>query len=411
MYQELKKNNKVLLVEINKIRKMMNLNLLVETNVFSQGINFWKKLLNATSKADLTSDEIGITQKLIDNSSTIRSYGPNSVDILLSKSGKEVLKTILEKETKNELATLLKVSIDQYYQNSIKKLTQDLDKTVVSKINSILKSQPITNGSVFDIIRRIENDGFTYIPENILDTTIVQLDGLKNEVGDYAKMYLSSVSDNMKSVLNSRGRNFVKDAEEAVSNTTNLISGKIDDATKYLRNLDPQQLIDRLPKRIGPGGWRYFGAETSYPMSGWKFHIFGVDLADSVFLYEKLEPIVSKYGAMGKVGGIDQVGGYVMIGKQYGKQGATIYIPPSVINSNKHKDMLMEIQSVLDGYTRGGNISGDNPINNTIHYRYEFDRPVPKEGVSEEIYRQIYNKNTGGPYKPDNVIDIFTGNY
>jgi hypothetical protein len=148
-------------------------------------------------------------------------------------------------------------------------------------------------------------------------------------------------------------------------------------------------------------------------MSGWKFHVFGEDLVDSVFLKEKLWPVTQKWNAGAKVGGIKHTDGVTYPsmqpgGVQYGKQGATIYIPVDVINSGKQQEMLSDIQNAIAGYKKGGNISGDQAITPSIHYRYELLGPVPKEGIDMKTYDVMYNKNSGGPYKPDDVEDLFT---
>jgi hypothetical protein len=70
--------------------------------------------------------------------------------------------------------------------------------------------------------------------------------------------------------------------------------------------------------------------------------------------------------------------------------------------------MLADIQNALIGYNKGGNISGDQAITPSIHYRYEYLGPVPKEGLPRENARAMYNENDGGPYKPDDVEDLFS---
>lgn len=216
--QPLTNNKKNILVEIDRIKEIMGLPLLIETNIFGEGVNFWKKLFNATSKSDLTPDELGIGDKLVKNSPTLnKSYGQNSIDVFFTTYGKELLQQLLKSETKFELSTALKLSIEQFYQASIKKLRTDLESTTAEKISAILKKQPTSQGSVLDIINKIENEGFNNIPKDVLSMTIVQLNGLKNEVGIYAKSYLDSVTDNIDNVLSARRKDFVVDADNMVN--------------------------------------------------------------------------------------------------------------------------------------------------------------------------------------------------
>jgi len=106
-------------------------------------------------------------------------------------------------------------------------------------------------------------------------------------------------------------------------------------------------------KKYGSGddSWFTFGTPTHWPNhSGWKFHVFGETLEDSAFLIERLTPITKKYGAHAKVGGIEQIYNLNVFkpgGNQHGKQGATIYIPKSVIDKNQQGAMLSDIKSAI----------------------------------------------------------------
>jgi hypothetical protein len=176
-----------------------------------------------------------------------------------------------------------------------------------------------------------------------------------------------------------------------------------------------EQLLSKLNNngKINSRGWYEFGPDfRPEEMSGWKFHIFGETLEDSAFLIERLRPIAEKYNASSKVGGLVQVNspGMKPGTNQYGKQGVTMYIPNSVINGGKQQEMLADIQSVILGYKKGGNIIGDQSITPAIHYRYELLGPIPKEGIDYETYKVMYNSNSGGPYKPSDVNDIFNSN-
>jgi hypothetical protein len=151
--------------------------------------------------------------------------------------------------------------------------------------------------------------------------------------------------------------------------------------------------------------WRGFGAGPD-KYSGWKFHVYGEDLYDSAELFEKLSPLSKKWRFHAKVGLNTQIQPNHV---QWGKQGATIYIPPEVIKNGKTIDLLNDINTSLGGYKKSGKISGDKQINNRIHYRYDLNSPIEDygEGVSLSHYKARYNANEGGSYKPDNVPDLF----
>tara|TARA_Y100000401_G_C8310957_1_gene219653 strand:+ start:125 stop:1441 length:1317 start_codon:yes stop_codon:yes gene_type:complete len=187
--------------------------------------------------------------------------------------------------------------------------------------------------------------------------------------------------------------------------------------TKELDNSVIEDSLNILYKYGNPNerGWIEFGSKVEWPNhSGWKFHIFGSTLEDSAFLIERLTPVSKKYGAHGKVGGLEQVNHVKMKPgtPQHGKQGATIYIPKSVIDKNQQGAMLSDIKSAIQGYNnKGGNIMGDKMITPQIHYRNELIGAPPNGGFRDwEHYNQYYNKNSGGSYKPNDVEDLFSNN-
>jgi hypothetical protein len=175
-----------------------------------------------------------------------------------------------------------------------------------------------------------------------------------------------------------------------------------------------EELIEKLNNNgtVNDRGWYDFGPSfRAEEMSGWKFHIFGETLEDSAFLIEKLKSVADKYNASSKVGGPTQVNLDSMKPgtPQHGKQGVCMYIPQSVINNGQQDAMLKDIESAISGYEKSGTISGDKSITPSIHYRYELNGPI-KEGDIKTYndYTLRYNKNTGGPYKPDDVNDLFS---
>lgn len=405
--------------EINRIKEIMGLPLLVEANIFGTGINFWKRLFNATSKADLTPDEIGIGNNLVKNSKTIsKSYGQNSIDVFFTSYGKDLLQQLLKSEAKFELSAALKLGINEYYQNSIKNLSKQLDVKTNDIIRNTIKNQKTNRGTVLDVVVRIENEGFNNLGDDILEYTLIKLNELNTgNLGSYGKKYIDSLKDNISNVLDSRSKNFVVDADELTTNISkNLDSGT--DPQAYLNNLSYDELVNRL----GSYGWKEIGYKTDM-MSGWKFHIFGEDIKDAVYLQDALKPVIDKYKAAAKVGGTyhNSAEAFKPGQVQHGKQGVTIYIPVDVVNNGKAREMLSDIQNAISGYKKGGTISGDKIITPAIHYRYELMGPIPKDGISnvspginpvtkkpiKSDYSSMYSENQGGPYKPDDIPDLF----
>lgn len=305
-------------------------------------------------------------------------------------------------------------------------LQEVTDEVYVNIMKTVKLSNPnITEFDYLGAIRNKMKNGYT--EESIIKKLYPNLEGTEFEIYvDAHKFRLKEydVANNNKTkmreipnlnvpqkkkedVLNSD----IKKSDEVGQNISN-ISKNIDsgdDPQAYLKNLSQDELAARIDYSEG---WVSNGI---YPniMSGWKFHVFGEDLVDSVFLKEKLWPVTKKWNAHAKVGGLKHTDGvsYPSMqqgGVQYGKQGATIYIPVDVINNGKQQEMLSDIQNAIAGYKKGGDISGDQAITPAIHYRYELLGPVPKEGIDMKTYGVMYNKNSGGSYKPYDVDDLFT---
>jgi len=182
----------------------------------------------------------------------------------------------------------------------------------------------------------------------------------------------------------------------------------------FSKNVKDDEFIEKLNSNgfMDSRGWYNFGSDfRPEEMSGWKFHVYGETLEDSAFLIEKLRPIAEKYNASSKVGGPARVES-IRSGnspEQYGKQGVTMYIPQTVINNGQQESMLKDIESAIVGYKKGGTISGDKQITPAIHYRYELNGPIRQGDIkSWNDYHMRYNSNSGGPYKPDNVNDLFS---
>jgi hypothetical protein len=206
--------------------------------------------------------------------------------------------------------------------------------------------------------------------------------------------------------------------ESAIDDESILkVRKSLDDVNPGLNNVSnssgPQSYLDNLSKtelesRLGSYSWKNIGYNQEL-MSGWKFHVFGEDLKDAVYLQDALKPVIDKYRCSAKVGGTYQnsADSFKPGQVQHGKQGATIYIPPDVINNGNQKEMLTDIQNAISGYKKGGTISGDQFITPSIHYRYELSGPIPKGGIDMNSYSKMYSKNDGGSYKPSDVDDLF----
>jgi hypothetical protein len=142
-------------------------------------------------------------------------------------------------------------------------------------------------------------------------------------------------------------------------------------------------------------------------MSGWKFHVYADNLDEVAYLYERLLPLVNKYGAGLKLAGGKELEKLSQIPLQKGK-GVTIYLRSKTFADDMVDNFVSDLQSAISGYTKKGNINGDRMITNNIGYRYELSRPInSKIGVDENQYYSLYSSNQGGPHNIPNNPDLF----
>tara|TARA_R110002020_G_scaffold10979_4_gene41946 strand:+ start:532 stop:1485 length:954 start_codon:yes stop_codon:yes gene_type:complete len=157
----------------------------------------------------------------------------------------------------------------------------------------------------------------------------------------------------------------------------------------------PTKLLGQTPK------WVPYGVPRNdiKMFSGWKFHIFGETIEDAALIFERLDPILKKWGLLGKVGNegaIKEWIGPALGAKQSGKF-STIYLNPNIIRAGMVDDLVDDIMRGLGDYKKTGKIYGDKSINGTLHYRYEFSKPIDvTQGVPEGhnlyvVNRGIYN--------------------
>jgi hypothetical protein len=353
--------------------------------------------------------------------------------LITQKLGKNVgdnltfddLKTITGGSTKSEIASNLLSIVGKSQADSI---LQDVADIVGNKNFKILERKIVglekIDKQLHDSVKKFFNSAYfdlsqCRMTQGAVDILEIQLPIILKKVEE------SFISPDLK--------DFIKEScyNTQLQLNTLKLQGQSSPISQNLPNIDstdPQSYLNKYTKEELEKIHNSFGWKTirtgSGVSSGWKFHVFGEDIKDLVYLTDALTPVIEKYGAHGKVGGTGHLsldafkpGGY-----QYGKQGVTIYIPVDVINSNLQKKMFEDIQTAISGYKKGGTISGDKALTPAIHYRYELLGPIDyKTGISTvspgidpitkkplpSDYSNMYSKNEGGPYKPNDVPDIF----
>ena len=94
---------------------------------------------------------------------------------------------------------------------------------------------------------------------------------------------------------------------------------------------------------------------------------------------------------------------------QWGKTGATIYVPPFVFQKGQLKAFIQDIIISLEGYHCNTTIPSEKRLAKHLFYRYELSIPCDVSiGVSDEVYSATYvSAETAKHYKPDEVNDPF----
>jgi hypothetical protein len=414
---------KLILEEVSRIREMMGFNgynkkLLLE---------FGRQLADEALPGGVM-DDLAAMGKTVDDIFTYSTklsteFPTKTFDSIIDRVAKD--NTIDSASVTNEMMRkFIATQMDEFMDIAAK----IADESTTLKISDDSFQEVFTKAGLEEFPENLKNTLATKINDNtkgvtkqILDQYEKILDGnvnLKNT--SQAKELSDKIRNKRAEILDYEDYKTKKSSD--VGAAKNVDSGA--DPQAYLKNLSQEELAAKLDynpywvsNRIAP--------EFS---SGWKFHVFGAELIDSVFLKEKLWPVGQKWNSEIKVGGTVHNDGVTFPsmqpgGNQYGKQGATIYIPVDVVNSGRAGEMLRDIETAIAGYKKGGSISGDKELTPAIHYRYELMGPIPKEGVStkspgidpitkkpiQSDYAKKYSTNKGSSYKPDDVPDLFDG--
>lgn len=277
----------------------------------------------------------------------------------------------------------------------------------LSSVVDLLKIRGVFGNSIIEMEEKILNAISSHINKN----SQISADKINDLVKVYSNRidnisYIKSNPDIKNELVNNFKLELYKEFESKI--VKNVEKPKTFKFWSEMSQQEIESLLKRLEGAENIEGWRYFGNSNFLPASGWKYHVYAEDLYDSVFLYEKLKPVVDKWGARAKVGG-DNIQVFNNVSSpQWGKQGATIYIPPDVIAKGKQAEFLSDIQTAISGYSKKGTIQGENMITDNIGYRYDFNNPIDSKIGSDYNSAGGYRKNVAGmKYKPDNVEDLF----
>jgi hypothetical protein len=431
-------DKKIILEELGRMREIMGLN-----EISKSRMNAIKRLISEGDGTKgiideiipggaKTMDNLGKLAKTVDD---LFVYSTRLSELAPSKSFDDFL-AVVSKQNNNQdvtadmvrrfiasdakLSDELMGAASKISEEAVGKLMQDVKFTDVfvkagmSDLPETMKGilgTKIDSGSMGQVKAGLDSMEDIIKSTNLKDTVegkelLDQISGKRKQIGDY------------------------EDFQTKKSSPTPSVTSEVQDPQSYLNKYTNEELI----KMHDSYSWKDVNRSTNLQMSGWKFHIFGEDVKDAVFLTDKLTRIAQKYNATAKVGGEYHFSSesYKPGQYQYGKAGVTMYIPTDVIKAGRQQEMLTDIQNAISGYKKGGTIQGDQAITPQIHYRYELQGPINyEEGVSltsnipvknsdgtptmkdgEQVYTseysQMYSKNEGGAYKPDDVNDLFS---
>jgi hypothetical protein len=240
-----------IITEINRIREMIGVSLIVEgigdvLNIFT---NLGKKSIK-----ELSNEEQEIISKLIKDSAEIQRAGIRSIDDVMSDAGKQLLlKTIRENSVavKNVFSDI----ITKYANNSMVIINKNLElipdlKTELSK----LKAGPNT---ALDIIRKIESNGIQNIDTLQLAALKKTLTDAKTTFVGNSKMitYLDDVTEQVDGYIKS---NSIKIDDIITQDTPQMGGGKIKNPQRTIYEQKPDGSVGEIemPSWVWDNWWK-----------------------------------------------------------------------------------------------------------------------------------------------------------
>jgi hypothetical protein len=363
----------ILTEEINRIKKMMGLNLLNEgwDDIFKKLFGVSDETVTVISKefgddpgkySSKLASIVGGTGSISDVTTYLSRQGTGTSDeaiVAWIKTQPEIIDQI----ARNSDEVMKKASKIVYGKLQ---LSEFLTPNALDVINTTLLIK-LEEDSVDVIIKYIDKclDVLTKLPQrgnnSDLDTLIKQLEDKKR------------LSENYKSSMSSSP--VVKTTDEFTPSPT---------AKSYLETFAYNNSNS------------FIQMATGKPMSGWKIHIYGDSVEDSAKLITKLDDYLKSTESFYKIA-TDKFYKNSSGTKQQGK-ALTIYIPYDVVKSGKQKEYFDGISQKLGNYNKTGDISGDKSYNGVIHYRYEYKEPfdtLPEGGVTIGDAGKYYESNEG----------------
>ena len=309
----------------------------MKTKILINEIKRIQEIINISENKRLLKE--GLSDDLVELISKFLSKGSDELTNLGVKNADELKTLIKNFPTANVLdqATILRTIISGLGDDIVKNIAKSTIDDVTTGVGKYM------NDRTTQYINYYEKGIITY--DEVITQVTEDITALMSKSSDELIAFKNSLTDEIKTKT--------KTSLDNIKNGTGSSTIKSSNPQSYLDNLSNEE----LESKIGSYSWKDIG-HTQELYSGWKFHIFGEDIKDAVYLQDVLKPVIDKYQSSAKVGGTYQqtADAFKPGGVQYGKQGVTIYVPPSVINGGRQQEMLADIQSALSGYNKGGSI-------------------------------------------------------
>jgi hypothetical protein len=247
-------NKKEIIYEINRVKSLMGLNLITEGNILTETSNFWKSLL-LKNVDELLPEEKEIIESMIKNSSELATKQIKTIDELLSPSGKNILRSLLNTDTKS-LTNSLKAGIDNHYRLKINELNNELSS--IPKFKELIGQGKIgSKGNVttaLGVLQEIGRIGIIKMDADTLYGLTEYLQKLKFNKNfknnSQVQSYIDGVVSDIKDNINMRSTDFEIQAksvgtdgssggESKFTYTTTPKSTNVSDSSyEYVRGVD-----------------------------------------------------------------------------------------------------------------------------------------------------------------------------
>lgn len=281
-----------LLTEVNRIKEIMGLSILLEGNIFSEASTIFSKIINGSSINDFSEIEKKIVNNFIAESTELQNLGIRSINDLLSDSGSKILIKTL-KSSKNEIVGSMKKTLNKYIADSLATTNNNINR--IPELKTIMLNTPSQDGTLLNLLQKIESNGVEYYKPQTLVILSGEINKLKTKYKNNQGIfnYFTEVEKIIDDSIYLKQTNFENQIDNVVNSSDNLIPNNVSNLTnqfdgivgKYYKNIDQEfrgaqlpeitQMITKLDNET-----RYLDFDTS------KIKLVGQQIQNNRLIYE-----------------------------------------------------------------------------------------------------------------------------